>query len=359
MQAIAHIDLGALRHNLNRIQKLSPDTRILAVIKAGGYGHGISRVASALSRADGFAVTNLEEAFILRDAGFEKRIVALEGFFSPAELDIFRERGIDTVVHRESQVDILERAGPGPMVSTWLKVDTGMHRLGVAPAHLGDIQRRLRDCPNVVSPILLMSHLANADDWRNIGAQVQIRYFLSIASDFGERISIANSAAILAWPEARRGWVRPGILLYGISPFPMGKTGMELGFLPAMTLSTSLIAVNRIPKGQTVGYGGSWTCPEDMRVGVAAIGYGDGYPRHALSGCPVLVNGKRVPLIGRVSMDMITLDLRTQPEARIGDPVVAWGKGLPVEEIARMSETIAYELICGVTRRVKFMTEDS
>nr|VFK45146.1 MAG: alanine racemase [Candidatus Kentron sp. TC] len=359
MQAIAHIDSEALRHNLGLVRKLASNTRVLAVIKASGYGHGIMRVARALSGADGFAVTNMEEAIALREAGVSQRILVLEGFFSQGELKAFRRRGIDAVVHHESQVEILERTDVEPMVSVWLKVDTGMHRLGIAPARLKDVRRRLRDCANVAPSVVLMSHLANADDWRNIDAQVQIRYFLSIASDFGLEISIANSAAVLAWPEARVGWVRPGIMLYGISPFAMGKTGVELGFLPAMTLSTHLIAINRISKGQTVGYGGSWTCPEDMPVGVAAIGYGDGYPRHAPSGCPVLVNGRRVPLIGRVSMDMITLDLRTQPGARIGDPVVVWGRELPVEEIARLSETIAYELVCGVTRRVEFVTEDA
>nr|VFK13556.1 MAG: alanine racemase [Candidatus Kentron sp. LPFa] len=359
MQAIAHIDLAALRHNLDRVKKLSPDTKILAVIKANGYGHGIARVADALSKADGFAVTSVEEALTLREMGIDQRILALEGFSSIKDLDIFRRHHVDAVVHHESQIELLERANSGAMVSAWLKVDTGMHRLGIAPARLGDARRRLRDCANVAPSVVLMSHLANADDWRNIDAQVQIRDFLFIASDFGQEISIANSAAVLAWPEARVGWVRPGITLYGISPFPLGKTGSELGFLPAMTLSTHLIAINQISKGQTVGYGGSWTCPEDMPVGVAAIGYGDGYPRHAPSGCPVLVNGKRVPLIGRVSMDMITLDLRTQPDARIGDPVVAWGEGLPVEEVARLSETIAYELVCGVTRRVEFVDEEA
>nr|VFK58653.1 MAG: alanine racemase [Candidatus Kentron sp. TUN]VFK67403.1 MAG: alanine racemase [Candidatus Kentron sp. TUN] len=359
MQAIAHIDLAALRHNLSRVRELSPDTRILAVIKAVGYGHGIVRVAEALSAADGFAVTNVEEALTLREAGISQRILALEGFSSASELDAFRQHRVDTVVHHESQVDLLERTGSGPMVSAWLKIDTGMHRLGIAPARLGDVGDRLRGCANVVSPLLLMSHLANADDRRSTNAEEQIRYFLSIASDFGREISIANSAAILAWPEARVGWVRPGIMLYGISPFPVSATAQELVLLPAMTLSTHLIAINQISKGEAIGYGGTWACPEDMPVGVAAIGYGDGYPRHAPSGCPVLLNGKRVPLIGRVSMDMITLDLRTQPDARIGDQVIAWGKGLPVEEIARLSGTIGYELVCGVTRRVEFVTHDS
>nr|VFJ59555.1 MAG: alanine racemase [Candidatus Kentron sp. FW]VFJ68841.1 MAG: alanine racemase [Candidatus Kentron sp. FW] len=358
MQAIAHIDLTALRHNLGRVRTLSPKTKVLAVIKAGGYGHGIVRVARALSDADGFAVTNLEEAITLREAGVDGRILALEGFSSARELAFFRHHGVDTVVHHESQVELLGEADAGPKVSVWLKVDTGMHRLGIDPVHLDGIRRRLERCASVAKPLFLMSHLANADDWQNNHAERQIRHFLSVASDFELEISIANSAGILTWSESRVGWVRPGIMLYGISPFSMGITAQELDLWPVMTLSTRLIAINRIPKGETIGYGGTWTCPEDMPVGVAAIGYGDGYPRHAPSGCPVLLNGKRVPLIGRVSMDMITLDLRTQPHARIGDPVVVWGHGLPIEEIAELSGTIGYELVCQVTKRVQRVTRE-
>nr|VFK23148.1 MAG: alanine racemase [Candidatus Kentron sp. MB] len=359
MQATAHIDLTALNHNLNRVRELSPGTKTLAVIKANGYGHGIARVARAFSKSDGFAVTNVEEALSLRNTGVEGRILALEGFSSEEELNAFRQHRIEAVVHHPFQLELLERMGPEPEISVWLKVDTGMHRLGIAPARLEETWRRLRGCAHVAPSVILMSHLANADDRQGIDTVVQIRRFLSIASELDrDMISIANSGAVLAWPEARVGWVRPGIMLYGISPFTTG-TAEKLGLLPAMTLSTRLIAINHIRKRDAVGYGGSWVCPEDMPVGVAAIGYGDGYPRHAPSGCPVLVNGKRVPLIGRVSMDMITLDLRTQPKADIGDPVVAWGKGLPVEEVARLSGTIGYELVCGVTSRVIFGTGDS
>nr|VFJ71720.1 MAG: alanine racemase [Candidatus Kentron sp. FW] len=358
MRAIAHIDLAALRHNLGRVRTLSPGTKVLAVIKAGGYGHGIVRVAKALSDADGFAVTNLEEAITLREAEIDGRILALEGFSSARELTLFRRYRVDTVVHHESQVEILDEVGTGPGVCVWLKVDTGMHRLGIAPARLDGTRRRLERCANVVDPLFLMSHLANADDWQDNHAKRQIHHFLSVASDFDGEISIANSAGILTWPESRVGWVRPGIMLYGISPFSMGITAKKLDLWPAMTLSTRLIAINRIPRGETIGYGGTWTCPEDMPVGVAAMGYGDGYPRHAPSGCPVLLNGERVPLIGRVSMDMITLDLRTQPHARIGDPVVAWGWGLPIEEIAELSGTIGYELVCQVTKRVELVTRE-
>ncbi|MBT8421125.1 MAG: alanine racemase, partial [Gammaproteobacteria bacterium] len=331
---------------------------ILAAVKSNGYGHGLMRVANALSNADGFAVTNVEEALALREAGIEQRILILEGFFSLKELDTLRTHGMDTVVHHESQIEMLERADLGPMVTVWLKIDTGMHRLGISPTRLNNAWNRLRGCANVTLPVFLMSHLPKADDWKNTDTQAQIYDFLSLATALGAKFSIANSAAILGWPQTRAGWVRPGIMLYGISPFP-GESAGEFGLLPVMTLSTRLIAVNQIPKGGAVGYAGTWVCPEDMPVGVAAIGYGDGYPRHAPSGCPVLVNGKRASLIGRVSMDMITIDLRTQPNARIGDPVVLWGKGLPVEEVAELSGTIGYELVCGVTTQVEFVTRDA
>nr|VFK00533.1 MAG: alanine racemase [Candidatus Kentron sp. H]VFK01178.1 MAG: alanine racemase [Candidatus Kentron sp. H]VFK05375.1 MAG: alanine racemase [Candidatus Kentron sp. H] len=358
MRAGAHIDLAAMGRNLDRVRELSPGARVLAVIKSNGYGHGLIRAANALGTAEGFAVTNVEEALALREAGVSQRILVLEGFFSLEELDALRTHGVDTVVHHEAQIEMLERAGAGPPVTVWLKVDTGMHRLGIPPARLNRAWDRLRGCAHVPPPPVLMSHLAKADERENPHTRAQIHRLLSLASGLGAVPSLANSAAVLAWPAARVGWVRSGILLYGISPFPTETAG-AFGLLPVMTLSTRLIAVNRIPRGEAVGYGGTWVCPEDMPVGVAAIGYGDGYPRHAPSGCPVLVNGERVPLIGRVSMDMITLDLRTQPDARIGDPVVLWGKGLPVEKVARFSGTIGYELVCGVTTRVGFMTRDA
>jgi len=358
MRAKAHINLTSLRHNFDKVLKCSPSTQVLAVIKANGYGHGLTRVANALSTADGFAVTNVEEAITLREAGIEQRILVLEGFVSTKELDIMRHHHVDAVIHHETQIELLEHAKSGSMVTVWLKADTGMHRLGLSLTRLANAWHRLRACANVTLPIFLMSHLAAADEWQNTDTEKQIRNFLSLSSGFKNTVSVANSAAILAWPETRVGWVRPGIMLYGISPFP-NETAGEFGLLPVMTLSTRLIAINQIPKGEAVGYGRTWVCPEDMPVGVAAIGYGDGYPRHAPSGCPVLVNGKRVPLIGRVSMDMITVDLRSQPDARVGDQVVLWGKGLPVEEVAKLSGTIGYELVCGVTPRVEFITRDS
>nr|VFJ65168.1 MAG: alanine racemase [Candidatus Kentron sp. DK] len=363
MRARACIDPVALRHNLARARELSPGARMLAVIKSNGYGHGLIRVANALSTTledrDGFAVTNVEEAITLREAGVSRRIVILEGFFSPEELDLLRTHRLDTVVHHETQIAMLESAEAGRPVTAWLKVDTGMHRLGVSPAQVADAWKRLCGCVNVGSPVLLMSHLGRADERQHADARRQIDHFHSLAARLGAaESSLANSAGVLAWPGARAGWIRPGIMLYGISPFPL-ENGKESELMPAMTLSTRLISVHRIPRGGGIGYGGTWVCPEEMPVGVAAIGYGEGYPRAAPSGCPVLVNGGRVPLIGRVSMDMITLDLRTQPDARVGDRVVLWGKGLPVEEVARLSGTIGYELVCRVTTRVEFVTESA
>lgn len=350
------MDLAALAHNLDRAKRLAPGTRVLAVIKSNGYGHGLTRVAHALSQNlsgdEGFAVTNIEEAIALREAGVGQRLLVLTGLSSSGELEEARRHGVDVVVHQEAQIRMLERAGPGPGVRAWLKLDTGMHRLGLMPERARDAWDRLRGCAGVTLPVPLMSHLPKADEREDPGTREQIHGFLSLASALGAAPSIANSAAVLAWPRARTGWIRPGIMLYGISPFPTETTG-DPELLPVMTLSTRLMAINRIPKGQAIGYGGTWVCPEDMPVGVAAIGYGDGYPRHAPPGCPVLVNGRRVPLIGRVCMDMITVDLRTQPEARVGDRVVLWGKGLPVEEVAQLSGTIGYELVCGVTPRVE------
>nr|VFJ62701.1 MAG: alanine racemase [Candidatus Kentron sp. FM]VFJ63141.1 MAG: alanine racemase [Candidatus Kentron sp. FM]VFK14579.1 MAG: alanine racemase [Candidatus Kentron sp. FM] len=358
MKIQARIDLTALGHNLATVRRHAPGTRVLAVIKSNGYGHGLLRVAEALSGADGFAVTNGEEALALREAGIRGRVLVLEGFSCPQELETLAAHGVDTVVHHESQIRMLEKAGAGPPVRVWLKIDTGMHRLGLPPAGSADAWARLRNSARVTGPVLLMTHLAEADDRQNTHTRTRIDGFHALAAGLGAKISIANSAAILAWPGARAGWVRPGIMLYGISPFPT-ETADAFHLLPVMTLSTRLIAVNRVPGGEAIGYGGTWVCPEEMPVGVAAIGYGDGYPRHAPSGCPVLVNGKRVPLIGRVCMDMITLDLRTQPDANIGDRVVLWGKGLPVEEVARLSGTIGYELVCNVTARAEFITREA
>jgi alanine racemase len=359
--ARAVIDLDALRHNLQRARTADPGARQFAVIKANGYGHGMVPVAQALSDADGFAVASLEEAITLRDAGISQPILLLEGFFRADELPAIQHHALDIVVHHAAQLEALEGmtlAHGASALSVWLKVDTGMHRLGFAIEEVPVVWDRLMACAAVQQPPRLMTHLACADDFQHPTTLAQLARFNDLWTDLSKRSkspqiesSIANSAGILGWMGSHGDIDRPGIMLYGVSPF-MGETGADRRLWPVMTLRSELIAVKHCRQGDAVGYGGTWLCPEDMRIGVVAMGYGDGYPRHAPAGTPVLVNGVEVPLIGRVSMDMICVDLRKQDTAKVGDAVVLWGEGLPVETVADAASTIAYELFCGVTSRV-------
>ncbi|HET6602645.1 MAG TPA: alanine racemase [Xanthomonadaceae bacterium] len=354
--ATIHVD--ALRHNLARMRELAPDSRVMAVVKADGYGHGLERVGRALSGADAFGVAALSDAERLRAIGLPHRIVLLSGFDEPADLPVLQRLSIDTVVHHAWQLELLEaaqrQASPErARLRVWLKIDSGMHRLGFPAAQAAQVHRRLRDLAWVDPEIVLMSHFASSDVFEGEATRAQIARFQAATRGLPGPHSLANSAAVLGWRQVRNGWIRPGGALYGISVVP-GTTGADFGLAPAMTLATRLIAIHHVAAGEAVGYGGGFLCPEDMPVGVAAIGYGDGYPRAAGSGTPVLVAGRRAPLIGRVSMDLITIDLRGLPEARIGDEVVLWGRGLPVEEIAQHAGTIGYELSCGITRRVRF-----
>jgi alanine racemase len=345
------LDLPALSHNLQRVRALAPGRRVMAVIKANGYGHGLIKSAAALRGCDAFALACLDEALLLHEAGVNHPMVLLEGFFSTREFpDLVRHR-IAAVVHHQEQLRMLESERPHGPLAVWLKVDSGMHRLGIAPDQVAAVYQRLKALPGVALQGL-MTHLASADEREDPATPQQLECFSRATSAYAEPKSIANSAAIVAWPQSHADWVRPGIMLYGVSPFA-AETGADHGLRPAMGLHSQLIAVNRFRCGERIGYGGEWCCPEDMTVGVVAIGYGDGYPRHAPSGTPVLVNGQRVPLIGRVSMDMICVDLRSQPAARVGDPVCLWGPALPVEEIARCAATLPYELLCRVTPRVR------
>lgn len=350
----ATIDLSALQHNLRRAREAAPASRVLAAIKANGYGHGLVRVARALSGADALGVACLKEALQLRRAGITAPLVLLEGFFHASELELIAHHGLQVVVHHAGQITALEQATLSQPVTVWLKVDSGMHRLGFVPDAVDAAWHRLEACPAVDGPVGAMTHLANADERDDPTTAHQLAAFHgALQGRSGER-SIANSAGVLGWPETHAEWVRPGVMLYGVSPFVGGRREAE-DLHPVMTLRSELIAVNRVGAGARVGYGGTWTAPEPLSLGVIAIGYGDGYPRHAPNGTPVLVNGQRVPLVGRVSMDMITVDLRGQPDARIGDPAVLWGEGLPVEEVAEHAGTIAYELLCGVAGRVEFI----
>lgn len=347
----ALINLTALRHNLGQVRRYAPRSRVLAIIKANAYGHGLLRVAQALHAADGFGVASLEEALTLRGAGVTHPILLLAGPFSDDEVTAASEAGLDLVLHHDHQLEMLERALPARPLAVWLKLDSGMHRLGFGPQRLPALWTRLQALLPSGSRVRLMTHLASAEEVQSPQTPCQLRLFFSHCAGVDAELSIANSAAVLAWPETHAHWVRPGIMLYGIAPFPATK-GADYGLEPVMTLETRLIAVNHIQRGERIGYGGTWACPKDMPIGIAAIGYGDGYPRHAPSGTPVLVNGERVALVGRVCMDFVTLDLRTQPNAQPGDPVILWGPGLAVEEIAACAGTIPYELVCGVSARV-------
>jgi len=353
MTARAEINTQALRNNLQQVRNAAPGRSIMAVIKADAYGHGLVTVARALEQADGFAVACLAEAQQLRDAEIHKPLLLLQGVQNTAELTRAQQLALELVVHRSGQIDLLEQADNTAAVKVWLKVDTGMHRLGVALREADACWQRLQKCQSVVAPLRLMTHLANADNIDDQTTQRQVNRFYDLPMSVDAECSVANSAGVLAWPVSHADWVRPGIMLYGVSPFANGEAALS-GLQPVMTLTSQLIAVKTLLKGATVGYGGTWECPEDMPIGIVSIGYGDGYPRHAASGTPVLVNGQRVPLIGRVSMDMLCVDLRTVPEAHEGDSVTLWGEGLAVEEVARYAGTIGYELLCQLTGRVAF-----
>lgn len=350
----ASIHTDALRHNLAQARARAPHSRVMAVVKADGYGHGLERVARALEGADAFGVAALSDADRLRAAGLSQPIVLLSGFDEADDLPQLRRLGVETVVHHASQIEMLEQAADGEPIRCWLKIDTGMHRLGFAPEDVREAHARLSALPGVAEGIVLMNHFASSDEFDKPQTRAQLRAFAEAIAGLDGARSLANSAAVLGWPDAHADWIRPGGALYGMSVVE-GTTGADFGLRPAMTLSTRLIAVNRVRRGERIGYAATWECPEDMHIGVAAIGYGDGYPRAAPSGTPVLVGGHAAQVIGRVSMDLMTIDLRGIPEARVGDPVVLWGPELPVERIAEVSGTIGYELTCSITRRVRFV----
>jgi alanine racemase len=356
---VATIHLGALRHNLARLKTLVAPAKVMAVVKADAYGHGLERVARAMdSEAEAFAVAALGDGLRLRAAGHRQRIVVLSGPDNARDIAEMQRLQLDAAIHHDAQLQWLAQADTARgRLRTWLKIDSGMHRLGFAPERVADVHAQLGAMAGVDPDIGLLTHFSDSEVFAGEQTPAQMARFNDATRMFGGPRSLSNSAAVLGWPEARGDWVRTGGLLYGLSVIE-GKSGEDFGFRPAMTLSTRLIAINRIGKGERIGYNGTWVCPEDMPVGVAAVGYGDGYPRSAEAGTPVLVGDQSVPLIGRVSMDLITLDLRTAPEAKIGDPVLLWGPQLPVERIAARSGTISYDLTCGMTRRVLFVEDE-
>jgi alanine racemase len=348
----AVIDAAALRHNLRQVRRIAPDSRVMAVIKANAYGHGLVPAAKAFAEADGFAVARLDEGMALRAAGLTNRILLLEGVFGADQLAIAAQQHFELMVHSAEQLALLDALSGDAAVTTWIKVDSGMNRLGFRLEDFAAAYDRLRANPHVTSDPTLTTHLASADDRRDPKTRQQIEAFSAATAALPGARSIANSAGVLAWPAARADWVRPGLMLYGVSPFPSG-IGAELGLRPAMTLRTEVIAVKTVKVGETVGYGGAWTAPRDTRIAVVAAGYGDGYPRSTASGTPVQIGGRRAPLVGRVSMDMITVDVTDLPVVAVGDPVVLWGSEVPVEEVSAHAGAIAWDLLCSVSQRVQ------
>lgn len=350
----ARIDLAAIRHNLGRVRGLANSSQVACVVKADAYGHGLARVCQALDGADILAVATTGEGFTCRNHGWRGRLLLLEGPNNTGELEDILALDAEMVVHHPAQLELLRQRRGDIKRALWLKIDTGMHRLGFPAADAGKVYAELERVRGE-EPTVLMTHFACADDTRNGLTAGQIERFDRATAGLPGAVSMANSAGILNFPSSRRDCVRPGILLYGISPCPQQTAG-DIGLRPAMTLQCDLIAINDVPKGESVGYRAAFTCPRDMRIGVGAIGYGDGYPRHARNGTPVLINGRRASLVGNVSMDMVTVDLTDQPDARVGDRVTLWGEGLPVEEVAPWADAIPYQLICGVTARVRAVT---
>jgi alanine racemase len=352
---IARIHPDAVAHNLRRVRESAPGSRVMAVVKADAYGHRLDLCLPALSGADMLAVATIEEARAIRRLGNGLPVLLLEGVSDPGDLAVAADLELELTVHHRLQVEALAAFGRRVTPRIWLKIDSGMHRLGVEAAEAAELHARLLQLPGV-RRVNLMSHLACAEHPDHpLNARQLARFDEAVSGLDGEHC-LANSAAIFNWPAIHRDWVRAGIVLYGISPMDAG-TGTDLGLQPAMTLTSELLAVNRVPAGEHIGYGGRFVTPQDMLIGVAAIGYGDGYPRSIADGTPVLVNGQHCRLAGRVSMDMITIDLAGCPDAKIGDSVVLWGGALSVEEIARAAGTIPYELVCRITRRVRYRAQ--
>lgn len=347
----ASIDLDALQHNFAVVRRHAPHSKIIAVLKANAYGHGLLPVAHALARADAYAVARVEEALVLRANGFTKPILVLGGFFSAEALPLLATHDLQTTIHTREQLALLEQAHLPAPIKVWLKLDTGMNRLGLRAEELPAFIERLTRCKNVVQPFNLMTHFSQSDEQDGPATQLQIAEFNRLTAHLPGERAMANSAGILAWPDSRSDWIRPGIMLYGASPFG-GQLASDHDLRPVMTLKSQLIATRACKQGENVGYGGHWVAHHDTTLGVIAVGYGDGYPRMAPEGTPVLVNGRRVPIVGRVSMDMITVDLGPGAHDKSGDEVTLWGEGLPVEQVAEKIGTIPYELLTRLTARV-------
>jgi alanine racemase len=347
----ARVDSAALRANLQQMRSRAPHSRVMAVVKANAYGHGLVPTALALSDADAFAVARLEEAIALREAGLNHRIVLLEGVFDAEQLVESSRYRLDLVVHQPLQIALLEGFRGSQSWSIWLKVDTGMNRLGFRPEEFKAAWNRLRALQAPAPQLRVLTHLALADEADGQVTAEQLARLKPLIAGLDVELSIANSAAVLSQPSTHAQWVRPGLALYGISPFPQ-QCGPELGLRAAMTMESTVIALRDVPVGERVGYGGAWQARRRSRIAIIAAGYGDGLPRSLSDGAPVWIRGKRGLLVGRVSMDMIAVDVTELPPVSVNERVELWGAHLPVEELARAAGTIPYELVCGVSQRV-------
>lgn len=354
----ALISRRAIAHNIEIVRKTASRSRVWAVLKADAYGHGLVRTfgdgRSAFEHADGIAILETETAQTLRDLGWQKPILLLEGCFEPADLDAAARLGVTVTVHDNEQIAMFEAAQFVEPVAVYLKMNTGMNRLGFVPARFRGAHERLQAVA-AVGPITMMTHFANAD--RPEGVVDQMALFERGAAGLEGEVSLANSAAVLAHPVTHRDWVRPGIMIYGASPFAT-RSAAEFGLRPAMRLESRLIATQMLQAGQSVGYGHRYTAEREMRIGVVACGYADGYPRVAPNGTPIAVDGVRTRVVGRVSMDMLTVDLTPVPQATVGSLVELWGDHVPVDEVAQAAGTVGYELLCAIAPRVPMITID-
>jgi alanine racemase len=354
---VATIDLSALRHNLSVARHHAQGAKTWAVVKANAYGHGLERAARAFSGADGLALIEPEGAVELRRLGWTKPIALLEGVFDEDDWMTVATHGLQSVVHCREQIDMLQTSGLSGPVDVWLKLNSGMNRLGFQPTAFRKAYGRLRSLP-MVRDIGFLTHFANADDPDNQGLSLaeQITCYEQTTAGLSGLRSLSNSAADLMHPAVSADWVRPGIMLYGATPG--GASAASFGLRPAMTLETKVIGLQKIEQGDAVGYGSTFIAEGPMTIAVVACGYADGYPRHAPTGTPILVNGVRTRIVGRVSMDMLVADANSIPDLRVGSTVTLWGNGLPIDDVAKAAGTIGYELMCALTRRVKMVERD-
>ena len=349
----ACINLSALTFNLQSIKKIAKNSKVMAVLKANAYGHGLIESVKAIKNVEGIAILTIEEAFKIRKAGYKNTILLLEGLFAAEEIYQAEKLNLNITLHNDRQIEFLDNVVLKNPVSVHLKINTGMNRLGFPPDQIDYLIENLNANPNV-SDITLMTHFASADEKEGITKQLDC--FNRITDNYNLSSSVANSAALYKFPESRLDWVRPGIMLYGASPFE-DISAKKLDVKPVMSLVSEIIALQDLKTGQAVGYGNNFIAKKDMRIGIVACGYGDGYPRHAKTGTPILVDQKKTTTIGRVSMDMLYVDLSNNPNVDIGSEVEMWGNNIPVDDVAKNSGTVGYELLCNVTASTRVPLE--